>query len=76
GLFSLLNSEKKTIYTTASTPGSRTVAALATETRATTGCGGCSSVVQGICEWLRNSDPEPIDQPVHETPSIEEEGAA
>ncbi|MBP1163095.1 FAD-dependent oxidoreductase [Rhodococcus sp. PvR099] len=70
------NSVTKSQLTTAWKAGSRSVAAMATETRATTGCGGCSSVVHGICEWLRNSDPEPRDQPAHETPSIEEEGAA
>ncbi len=37
--------------------GARSVGALATATRATTGCGGCSSAVEGICDWLRTTDP-------------------
>ncbi|HET7400049.1 MAG TPA: FAD-dependent oxidoreductase [Intrasporangium sp.] len=43
--------------------GAHTVPAVAERTRATTGCGGCSSAVQGICDWLRSTDvdvrPEP-----------------
>ncbi|WP_370614611.1 FAD-dependent oxidoreductase [Mumia qirimensis] len=38
--------------------GACSVEALATTTRATTGCGGCSSLVRGICDWLQTSDPE------------------
>lgn len=36
--------------------GARDVAAVAEATRATTGCGGCTSAVGGICEWLRTVD--------------------
>jgi assimilatory nitrate reductase electron transfer subunit len=35
--------------------GARTVAALATATRATTGCGGCTDAVAGLCAKLRLS---------------------
>ncbi|MGW5075412.1 NAD(P)/FAD-dependent oxidoreductase [Rhodococcus sp. NPDC004095] len=68
------NSVTKAQLTGSWKQGARTVAAMATATRATTGCGGCSSAVQGICEWLRNSDPQDTEDSV--TGSIEEEGAA
>ncbi|RVW05294.1 FAD-dependent oxidoreductase [Rhodococcus xishaensis] len=51
------NSVTKANLTTAWRAGARSVPALATATRATTGCGGCSSAVEGICEWLRTADP-------------------
>ncbi|HEX4701737.1 MAG TPA: FAD-dependent oxidoreductase [Pseudonocardiaceae bacterium] len=35
--------------------GARDVPALATATRATTGCGGCRAVVGGITDWLATS---------------------
>ncbi|MFC6151645.1 FAD-dependent oxidoreductase [Mumia xiangluensis] len=38
--------------------GACSVDALATTTRATTGCGGCTSLVRGICDWLQTSDPD------------------
>ncbi|EYT56954.1 electron transfer flavoprotein [Dietzia sp. UCD-THP] len=34
--------------------GHRDVAAIASHTRAGTGCGGCSAAVDGICGWLRD----------------------
>ncbi|MGH1564821.1 FAD-dependent oxidoreductase [Mumia sp. DW29H23] len=37
--------------------GACSVPALATSTRATTGCGGCVSLVRGIADWLQASDP-------------------
>ncbi len=37
--------------------GSRTVKAVATQTRATTGCGGCLDTVTGIVDWLNASEP-------------------
>ena len=37
--------------------GATTVDAVAASTRATTGCGGCSSVVCGLVDWLNESDP-------------------
>ncbi len=40
--------------------GCRTAGEIARATRATTGCGSCRSAVEGICEWLRAADPEPI----------------
>ncbi|WP_305092141.1 FAD-dependent oxidoreductase [Prescottella sp. R16] len=51
------NSVTKSDLTTAWRAGARTVAALASATRATTGCGGCGSAVDGICGWLRTTDP-------------------
>jgi assimilatory nitrate reductase electron transfer subunit len=35
--------------------GATTVAEIATATRATTGCGGCTDVVCGLAEWLTAS---------------------
>lgn len=37
--------------------GSRTVEDVARTTRATTGCGGCTSPVCGILDWLRAAEP-------------------
>ncbi|GAA4473407.1 FAD-dependent oxidoreductase [Rhodococcus olei] len=68
------NSVTKAQLTASWKQGARSVAAMAAATRATTGCGGCGSAVQGICEWLRLSDPPEPD--THEERSIEEEGAA
>jgi assimilatory nitrate reductase electron transfer subunit len=39
--------------------GARTRAEAAAQTRATTGCGGCGDVVDGILDWLRAADPDP-----------------
>lgn len=38
--------------------GARSVSEVATATRATTGCGGCSEVVAGLVDWLRTTDPD------------------
>jgi NAD(P)H-nitrite reductase large subunit len=48
--------------------GCTTVEALAEKTLATTGCGGCTSLVCGIVDWLTEVDPPaPSDapQPLH-----------
>jgi assimilatory nitrate reductase electron transfer subunit len=37
--------------------GATGVEELAEATLATTGCGGCTALVGGICDWLRESDP-------------------
>lgn len=37
--------------------GAGTVGAVASATRATTGCGGCKDVVCGLVDWLNASDP-------------------
>lgn len=37
--------------------GATGVEELAAATLATTGCGGCTALVGGICDWLRESDP-------------------
>lgn len=39
--------------------GADTVATLADATRATTGCGSCKGAVDGLCSWLRSSEPTP-----------------
>lgn len=38
--------------------GADTVSEIAQGTRATTGCGGCASVVGGLVEWLNSTDPD------------------
>lgn len=43
---------------TAWSNGARERAALATATRATTGCGSCADAVEGLCAWLNEADPE------------------
>ncbi len=44
--------------------GARTRPEVADRTRASTGCGGCADVVDGILDWLRASDPDqPASQP-------------
>jgi assimilatory nitrate reductase electron transfer subunit len=43
--------------------GSRSVAAVAQTTRATTGCGGCADVVAGLVDWLVAADADADDQP-------------
>lgn len=42
--------------------GATTIDALAERTLATTGCGGCTSLVCGIVDWLTEVDP-PVDRP-------------
>ncbi|MEO7448235.1 MAG: FAD-dependent oxidoreductase [Humibacillus sp.] len=37
--------------------GADSVPALAEATRATTGCGSCRGAVDGLCSWLRSSEP-------------------
>jgi len=37
--------------------GADTVGAVAEVTRATTGCGSCKGAVDGLCSWLRSSEP-------------------
>ncbi|MPZ66949.1 MAG: NAD(P)/FAD-dependent oxidoreductase [Pseudonocardiaceae bacterium] len=52
--------------------GARDTAAIATATRATTGCGSCADTVDGLCGWLTESDPGPEELPV----AAAREGAA
>lgn len=37
--------------------GAVSVPAVAEATRATTGCGSCKGAVEGLCSWLRSSEP-------------------
>lgn len=37
--------------------GAHTPGSMAEKTRATTGCGSCIGVVEGLCEWLHRADP-------------------
>lgn len=39
--------------------GCASVPAIAEATRATTGCGGCTAAVDGLCAWLRAAEPSP-----------------
>jgi assimilatory nitrate reductase electron transfer subunit len=39
--------------------GARTTEEVATRTRATTGCGTCRDTVEGLVDWLAESDPSP-----------------
>jgi assimilatory nitrate reductase electron transfer subunit len=40
--------------------GARTVDAVATATRATTGCGSCRDAVEGVLAWMASAEPEPV----------------
>lgn len=42
--------------------GATTVEELASATLATTGCGGCTTLVCGIVDWLHTSDPPAVSQ--------------
>ena len=50
------NSVTKQTLVRAWTSGATTAERMAESTRATTGCGGCRSAVEGICGWLRAVD--------------------
>jgi assimilatory nitrate reductase electron transfer subunit len=49
--------------------GAETVAAVAEATRATTGCGSCKGAVDGLCSWLRSSEPAPAPTGPNASPS-------
>ena len=50
------NGVTKKVIQNAVLGGARTLTAVATETRATTGCGGCRDVVCGLVDWLVAAD--------------------
>ena len=50
------NSVSKKGLTDAWRTGARSPKSMADATRATTGCGSCVSVVEGLCEWLATAD--------------------
>lgn len=50
------NTVTKKNLTDAWRKGARSPLAMAEATRATTGCGSCESVVDGLCEWLATAD--------------------
>lgn len=56
------NTVTKNHLTTAWRAGAHSVEALATATRASTGCGSCREVVAGICGWLADGDPDQTDR--------------
>ncbi|XVX19851.1 FAD-dependent oxidoreductase [Actinomycetota bacterium] len=60
------NGVSKKEIVTAWREGARDRAEVAQATRATTGCGGCGDVVQGLVEWLHEVDPDEgeVDGPV------------
>jgi assimilatory nitrate reductase electron transfer subunit len=51
------NSVTKAAVVGAFRAGADSVAAMAEETRATTGCGSCKGAVDGLCAWLRSAEP-------------------
>ncbi|MCU1535982.1 MAG: FAD/NAD(P)-binding oxidoreductase [Humibacillus sp.] len=53
------NTVTKSAIVRAHRAGAVTVGAVAEATRATTGCGSCASAVDGLCSWLRSSEPAP-----------------
>ncbi|EWS99684.1 electron transfer flavoprotein [Intrasporangium oryzae NRRL B-24470] len=53
------NTVTKSAIVAAHRDGADTVPDVAEATRATTGCGGCTSAVEGLCSWLRSTDPSP-----------------
>jgi assimilatory nitrate reductase electron transfer subunit len=55
--------------------GATGVEELAEATLATSGCGGCTALVGGICDWLRESDP-PVDTSSQEADAEREETVA
>ncbi|WP_226344603.1 FAD-dependent oxidoreductase [Agilicoccus flavus] len=63
------NGVTKSAIVTAFEHGERTLAGVAGRTRATTGCGGCTSAVEGILEWLEAADPAPPPGAREETPA-------
>ena len=67
------NSVTKSGIVTAWRAGAHTVPQVAEATRATTGCGGCASAVQGLCDWLRAADPDP--RPTTRTSAVAEPAA-
>lgn len=69
------NTVTKNHLTTAWRAGAHSVAALAVATRATTGCGSCVGVVEGICGWLGASEPGAPTASATER-DAQEEGAA
>lgn len=73
------NSVTKSGVVAAWRAGAHSVPQVAEATRATTGCGGCTAAVQGICDWLRAADPDhrPATTPSAVTaPAALSEGAA
>ncbi|MBW8731947.1 MAG: NAD(P)/FAD-dependent oxidoreductase [Terrabacter sp.] len=57
--------------------GAETVGAVAEATRATTGCGSCKNAVDGLCSWLRSSEPtSPTPTSTSSTPEPESAAAA
>jgi assimilatory nitrate reductase electron transfer subunit len=54
------NTVTKGRITAAWRAGARTAGEVATATRATTGCGGCTDAVGGILDWLSTVDPSEV----------------
>ncbi|KNX38331.1 FAD-dependent oxidoreductase [Luteipulveratus halotolerans] len=44
--------------------GDRSIADVACRTRATTGCGGCTGVVQGLLDWMDDVNPDSTESPL------------
>ncbi|HET9634053.1 MAG TPA: FAD-dependent oxidoreductase [Terrabacter sp.] len=61
------NSVTKSTIVGAFREGAENVPAIAEATRATTGCGSCTSAVDGLCSWLRSA--EPVAAAAHAAPA-------
>jgi assimilatory nitrate reductase electron transfer subunit len=71
------NTVTKSRIVAAHRDGCTTVDAISEATRATTGCGGCTSAVEGLCTWLRSVEPpQTTPEPVPAATSAPAEGAA
>ncbi|GAA5022088.1 FAD-dependent oxidoreductase [Terrabacter aeriphilus] len=62
------NTVTKSAIVSAFRSGAGTVGAVAEATRATTGCGSCKGAVDGLCSWLRSSEPASSPAPTSSTP--------
>ncbi|GAB2924708.1 FAD-dependent oxidoreductase [Rhodococcus aerolatus] len=70
------NSVTKNQVVTAWRAGARSPSAVATATRASTGCGSCAGLVDGLCAWLGDAEPAELDGPPVEAVAGAQEGAA
>ena len=63
------NTVTKSRIVAAHQEGCTSVAAVAEATRATTGCGSCTSAVEGLCDWLQSAEPAPRTTDRHAVPA-------
>lgn len=70
------NGVTKSAIITAFEAGERTLPHLAEATRATTGCGSCTSACRGILAWLEQADPQQADPQAPDPQQPEDGGPA